>query len=58
MKSFVERKLLVCILSVVNIVGEEWWLLEIELLERCTDTQLRLSDLWLVVLEKVVIPIW
>ena len=40
MKSFVERKLLVCILSVVDIVAEERWLLEIELLERCTDTQL------------------
>ena len=38
MKSFVERKLLICILSVVDIVGEEWWLLEVELLERCTDT--------------------
>ena len=58
MKSFVERKLLICILSVVDIVGEERWLLEVELLERCTDTKLRLSDLWLVVLEKVVIPIW
>ena len=32
-KSFVERKLLICILSVVDIVGEKWWLLEIELLE-------------------------
>ena len=32
-KSFVERKLLVCILSVVDIVGEKWWLLEIKLLE-------------------------
>ena len=26
-KSFVERKLLICTLSVVDIVGKEWWLL-------------------------------
>ena len=57
-KSFVERKLLICILRVVDIVAEEWWLLQVELLERCPYTELRLGNLWLVVLEKVVIPIW
>ena len=37
-KSFIERKLLICILSVVDIVGQEWWLLQVELLERCSHT--------------------
>ena len=37
-KSFVERKLLICILSVVDVIGEKWWLLEVELLERCSHT--------------------